>query len=1125
MSPTSASIFKPRKSNQRQKTLVTEKKLSLTEKNVSYIQELTKNDHYCVSKLPGYPKPLTTTKVLNGYTDNISEYSVAVSEDGIFVWAYKSTDSSPVAIEFPFEDGSSTVLPLATLISTSDGSTKDPGIVIVNASTGILKCYDSVQHSPALGLISDKNLDIDLHIDHKQGEFVTLVENVEPAGVVVVTSWKRVLLVGLNDFRRKSKLSMIEIMKPASRFMSKLFNSSEVNDDIVCVRGEQVNETGTDQKIVIQEKSGLIHVFVVNLVSSNGTIAINKSKTFSHQLSTYVKDNLDGFDKLGASNIQYFDIWKINNATAEDTYIILLGITGLPNETNNLVLATIKLDDSGVLVYGSHICNRFNGQIGNWSPKLFIPKPESTAFILVNNAIILTDLDYSYISPSGTVLLYKPRWEDIININEDVDIIGCGYENQSPNSNSALILLTDNSGVMRIERFHQTQEIKSDTINDPAQLVKSHIEQAIFYSSSESINFNPNGEFPINLVNASISEISDEIMTSTSQYLPQFSPTVGELLTTKAKLFLNLIQYAQKYHDFDTAIYIKAVHDLEKISCSLSIWKEIDGNEKSKAKLREIFKSVLTTSINDFNGEDDIVRIFFNNKTASIGQVLFEFLKKAFDADISPYLLIMIINKSLYEGVLVNELKYFAKTLNKKSWLFETDLLVIVENFFQTKFCNDIYTNTNPQEIRTAIGQMCNVLYYFFNEAIAYMKFEANANLANYVKWYNKNKTKWINCLLNNNLNEEAISLVERFEDFASLAVILEDEREIVVETFGLDSPEYDTMITKYYVYIERYQHGFAFALFDYYLKHRKVQVLLTGFPRYNYLLNEYFDSNPDKVAHVAWIKKLLDGEFGSASECLIRSTEVNHNETQSEQELKYSLAKLSAIASTTDDKISLDSKLFKIETNLIHIRIQKSLYQYFKEAMVKSSEGQDVKFNAFLKFINEKIDINTARSIFQDSFPRFVDNYKLDEVLLIDYLTFIKPSMKFSNGFSNAFKIASLIPEQKTYELTTKRVWCRLLAIAEDWEDLRKTDQETDEYIKRKLHNSLFYKTVSLINNKEIQILQEMLTEDASIFDQDDILMSELDKSFFTTTINNVKKYNLLNWIQSIRVEADLNI
>ncbi|GEQ71535.1 hypothetical protein JCM33374_g5220 [Metschnikowia sp. JCM 33374] len=230
--------------------------------------ELTKNDKYCVSRLPAVPPLLSkcsadgTAALLNGYTDNATKCALAIGETAINVWPYASTDELPLTFEFPLGEKTKDALQLAILTRPTPGTTLDPGLAIINSTSGQVCFYESVQYAPALGMINSKSIETTVGISAAQGEYITLAENVEPAGIVVATSWKRVVLVVLRDYTGSPHLTTVELTRPSSssRFFSGWLGGGsagdDITDEIVSIKSGLVSQHGTTQEIVIQDASG-----------------------------------------------------------------------------------------------------------------------------------------------------------------------------------------------------------------------------------------------------------------------------------------------------------------------------------------------------------------------------------------------------------------------------------------------------------------------------------------------------------------------------------------------------------------------------------------------------------------------------------------------------------------------------------------------------------------------------------------------------------------------------------------------------------------------------------------------------------------------------------------------------
>lgn len=205
------SIFKPRPGKS---SILAEKS------NIPSAEELTKNKFYCVSRLPGLPSVFKTTSFFNAYSDSESNYAVVVSDESIYVWCYKSIDTSPLSIHFPI-DKSLFELPVAILTRPSSGTDQDPGLLMVDSITGLIKFYESVQHAPTLGLINDKSLKLQMNL--QPNEHITLVENVEPAGIAVATSLQRCILISLRDYKKQTALVNDRIGQSAQGFPFEIF--------------------------------------------------------------------------------------------------------------------------------------------------------------------------------------------------------------------------------------------------------------------------------------------------------------------------------------------------------------------------------------------------------------------------------------------------------------------------------------------------------------------------------------------------------------------------------------------------------------------------------------------------------------------------------------------------------------------------------------------------------------------------------------------------------------------------------------------------------------------------------------------------------------------------------------
>ncbi|KAK6465082.1 Nup133 N terminal like-domain-containing protein [Scheffersomyces coipomensis] len=1145
--------------------------------------ELTKNEQYCVSRLPALPgifeNDTFQSSILNGYSDSESNYSLVITENSLHVWNYKSTDSSPLSFQFPINDTNSNqepIFPLAILTRPSNGiSGQDPGLVIINSTTGLIKFYESVQHAPALGLINDKSLELTIPINSKRGEFITLAENIEPAGIAIATSWKRSILISLRDFKGKPKLSILELISPttSNSIISNLFfgnkssdNNLEINNEIISIKSGKITNHGMTQEIIIQDSNGGFYFFIYNLSSANGIPYIDKKYSYKHNLTPYVENSIDGFIPGSSLTINFLDLWPL--LQYEKTYLGLCHIidNNDPNgDSKNLLLITIKIDSTGGLLYGSHKLIRYNPSDSTnpliTKPKLFLPKPGHTAFVTIDNSVIITDINTSYIndSTSGTVSYYKPRWEDIIQLKSDVQIIGYGFENKSPSANPSIVIITKNFGVLRLERFPEAiNDDELQAITDPIFIIKSHIEQGIFFAGSSQIEFDINSSsinISDDLILKAVDSIISEIINSTSPYLPEFLPSIIESLNQKSSLYKELINYSKRnFSTLNSVLIPKIVEYLEKVEVALNLWifiNDLDNeqqqqpqSQKQSVYLKEILESiVLELNKPELQSGSDVIRKVCSQGIEYINVILTRFIDKLIQDSFSLTNLVELLIKTQYNGIFLIESNYIVNTGSKgthKLWIFDTKLLFTIGDIYEKEY-NDTKSNgiIITEKRQSNLIKLCEVLYYFVINAINYFEQNDSSNnkdeLTEYKRWYKTNKPKWINALLKNNLSKDAIVLSEKYRDFNSLALILEFERSNIIEKYGANSKEHNELIKKYGQYFETFEYDFASSLYDYYLTEDKIQPLLLDFTNYKNYLKLYFEKNQQKTAKVAWIRQLLDKEFPQASESLLKSVKVLEN--LDNKELKYSLAKLAIIASKaklTEDDIVADKSdeiLNESEANLVQIRAQSKLLQ----SLLKYVNGEKklLTLDYILKNHSNKLIEFSIRNqlIGGEIFNDFVENIQVSSSNLINLLTVIKPVGSSNKEFSEALKVASVINNESKYKYFTNIIWLRLLTITEDWSVISKLNSKfsTDEHIKDKIRKTVIFKTLSEIklDHDLVSQLDKLLT--TGKIDETNYEIDEEIEAFHQKLLVQLNDYNKNNelklWIDSIKQEVKNSI
>lgn len=1063
------SIFNPRKST------APSTALELTLAVEPTVVELTKNDKYCVARLPALPAVLDdTTLILNGYTDNRTRHAVAVGESTIHVWNYRLTDSTPLVYEFPIDP--SNVLPLAILTNPSSGA-RDPGVVIINTELGHVRFYESVQHAPALGIINNKSLEAQIGINARGGEHITLAENVEPAGIVVATSWKRVVLVTIRDFKNKPALLTTELLAPAkSLFLTGWLRPHGVDDkkvanEIVSIKSGAA--TNLSQEIIVQDSHGGFYKFVYQAAAADGVPYVDSKKTSRHGLASYFENNLDGFIPGSALNVKFLDLAPVTLENLTDMYAALILVADdFKGSGNRLFIVTVRIDDSGVLLYGSHRLTSYKltpiASINK--PKLYVPQGNS-AFVVIDNVVILTDIT----QPGASA-----RWEDAVVLSSSVNLIGLGHENPTRRSHPALVLLTGNSGVLRVERFPNTDPVDANTI------IKSHIEQAIYYNELQAIDFDRSDDST--RVAQVIVDVANEVVSNTSPYLPKFLPSISDFLSKKASLLHELIKYTERnYPSLRAQVVPNILHSLEKTQVAYHLWKFVS---KSTALQSELAKLI--------GPGDDVFRTFFSDRVSDINSVFTRFVEDLLSNGYATSELVHVLVQTMYYGVYENEHKFAAEIPVFRLWVFDTELLIRIEEVYTKAYCEN--GDFLPEQARADLIKLTEVLYFLCTNAISYMQWEGELpdQLAEYVRWYSLRKNEWMRALTKNNLVEEAMLIAEKYQDFSSLAEVLSTSE-----------------AANYEPYFDKYGYDFALSLYGYYLKSDNVKSLLLGFGEYNHYLQRYFDENPAKVAHVAWIRELLDGQFGAGSKTLIHSANAHANDFQDNRELKFALAKLAAVAAKKSGTIGLEDVVADADANLVQIGIQTHLYQDILRAVDGEVHLLSLEY-ILSNFINTSI--STSRAAVEKAYPSFSTNRPLSKSDLISLLSVVKPSL-YPQGFADALKVAEYL-DQEDFSYHAQLVWLRVVN-ADDWLFLESTLANSDDYNKYLAHETALYKTLAAVSKAAVAELDKLVSTKGQSYNSfEDYINVDEDDSVHVFA-SNLDKYNLVAWIDALKADV----
>ncbi|OLL23434.1 Nucleoporin nup132 [Neolecta irregularis DAH-3] len=547
----------------------------------SGVMEWTKNTHYCVSKLPGYPRffeKMNLNSPISGSTDSTTGYSMVITLSSVFIWSYISNEPDPPAIEFPLPEQSSP--PLANLVTPSAGA-DEPGLLIVMAN-GYVAYWESI--GDAVAEVMMKKRGVEGQISIPQTDICVGICNAEPAGFVVRTNVGKLFHLALRDPSGRPSINITHM--GASSFW-RYFSSTK--EGIVALRAGKICGRG-ERQVLVMTHNGSVDIWDISRTGEN-------KLNLQLQLEVPVNQHLQNSD-IQTGTLEFHDIAHVPDT---NTIIFLFSSNG----TN--YISTFDYNDI-------HVTSLIHLPANPTSPgRLHLPQPGKSVFVVYSNMILVLNDPGSY------------TFQDVIEFTCDINLLCSGQEDIMPKKrNPGVIVISKNDGVIRVETF----QVDAQT----GDLMKSKIEQAVFYSFVEKNPIKFSRPVDGTEIQTLVVEVSKEIISSRSKYLPPLLPSLKDHLALRSKSLVRLATYLQHTSLPQETRHI-LLHDLEKIEAARKLW---DAWNDFRDDNEDILANVVKTIVSD-QVSGDILRLFFTSFVDKIAKIVWKTNKLAVDKSLGEH--------------------------------------------------------------------------------------------------------------------------------------------------------------------------------------------------------------------------------------------------------------------------------------------------------------------------------------------------------------------------------------------------------------------------------------------------------------------------------------------------------
>lgn len=985
------------------------------------VKVLTENDKYVVKRLtPDLSSlPIHNDKLESSIDTFLGKASVN-DVDYLYIWDYQSNQRDVNFCRIPLHEDfavlNSPPICLFTHPSAVDDSTQmfldgsagsSGGVCIIHTKNGQFIYYEDIDSINNLHLQLSKNKAHFLQLNLKDNEIITQAINCEPAGIVIATSFGRLLFVSIRDATGRPHVQLKQQLIKSQRLM--FFQSLNAHKEIISLKSGPIVGRG-ERLLYVLSKGGVLQMWQLSVGS-------HSFKRAEINVFEQILESLQELYPFAHGSLQLLS----SHPLFSDSSSAHLVLSKINNERETYyILSTILLDEktNSFTIFSTYRLNTYISPCVNYRPKIYIPdyletevRHTTTVFVLFTDAVVLTqvssNLDYTY--------PLRRKWEDIVSFRGDVNIIGSGYNSDS------VYLIDKNTGVLEVTLI---RKLDSEAEQDVG-FVKSHIDQAVYFSDlpASPIEFNLPKDLSLETdeIENDLKTASDEIFYSSGKYIPPMLNTLGQHLGLRVELHARLLKFVEANFNHKISPQAK-LHILERYEILNCCLKLLDSLESS-SELGDLWESVLLGHKGNLNMES-LVRQNLDKFPQIFSRFLEELTIGSTRSASFKTAAVDLLRDCVYEAVLEqgeNTVRYGEFQLDPLEigqalpWFVSLETLKATNDlFFDFKF--SLKSSTEQDKERVVV--LTKILYYCFNQAkLWFREDESRKRIGAFKKihdLYQQNHVNWVHLLIDLGLQEFSLQIADFYHDMASLVEALEHMDSVASQQY-------------YEQFFQRFGYEFARTLFDYYISEGKVRDLFSRFPEQHELLVKFLNSS-EEYGYLAWIQDVIDEKYNQASETLVKIAvgEAGSEKPIDERQFQLSVAKLSVLAD--EENLDHGEVLNRIQSDLDVIDGQNELFQKVHEEGIKLAT----------RFVNTELD-----SVFKVLSQKLKDKKSMTLDTIVEIYTMLNDPDSLYFGLKLLAYDGNLL-DAETIKILTSMIWRRCILMENNWAAVSDVTQTT---------------------------------------------------------------------------------
>ncbi|KAJ5150546.1 Nucleoporin N terminal [Penicillium coprophilum] len=572
-------------------------------------------------------------------------HALALTRSHAIVWPYSTPASSPspsetftVSIPESCRDPQGAV-PLGVLLSPATGD--HPGLLVIIPSTGKVIYWETVSSAASLGLSRQKQNGIQGSTPGMlSGEYATEILNAEPSGIIAIFSSGRVAHITLRDPQGKPSVLVNFLRSNAGSGgggifggIKNVFAGGSWRKEVTAVRAGGSHQRG-QRDVIIATSTGLVEIWDTHWNHGN---TLKKRYDLKDEILAALPENHTNSandPELKVVDFAFSTLQSFNDAVqlSDGSWRLFLVVRS-PQwlETRELFVVQVHLSGNESRVMSTHAVDLRHisaSLLETSKPKIFVPKPEETAFILIGQSLVILSLTSVEESPSSQLLLDSNKlplpFQDIIHLRSGTghEILGSVSEDQSNDTpGAACVLMLRNFGVIRVTTLPRPGT--EQDVEEPQVTAKHKLEQAVFFGAmaKNPLNLSSEGDlnFPPSEMEQASLEICRELLQSNTRFIPTTAISLEQNLRLRAKALDDLASLLSRQgNPLSRPAKWELLWAAEKIAAQRAMWKIQEAckikNGDEEPFLSHVIGSMhdkFKTPINPQHGETDPVRQWF----------------------------------------------------------------------------------------------------------------------------------------------------------------------------------------------------------------------------------------------------------------------------------------------------------------------------------------------------------------------------------------------------------------------------------------------------------------------------------------------------------------------------------